>query len=211
MPRIVSDRAEKTEEMVVLASTLEEGKIPVGVYRIFLISLLGSIFAFFAALVVAYVYRAQSKQLWNPIMLPGVLWLSTMLIALSSFTFESARQFHKRGLWHVSSKFLLATAVLGAAFLASQLTAWRQLVQQGVFMENNPHSSFFYLFTGLHDQAQVTQRSRSVRFGGRMAARNAIQNDFHAVSGVSGGFEGVFRTFSEKITTKMSFAHVLYE
>lgn len=150
MPRIVSDRAEKTEEMVVLASTLEEGKIPVGVYRIFLISLLGSIFAFFASLVVAYVYRAQSKQLWNPIMLPGVLWLSTMLIALSSFTFESARQFHKRGLWHVSSKFLLATAVLGAAFLASQLTAWRQLVQQGVFMENNPHSSFFYLFTGLH-------------------------------------------------------------
>jgi cytochrome c oxidase subunit III len=151
MPRIVSDRAEKTDEVVVLPSTTEgPGKLPVGIYRIFLIALLGSIFAFFASLVFAYVYRAQSKQLWNPIVLPGILWVSTMLIALSSFTFEFARQMHRRGLWHVSSKFLLATAVLGSAFLASQLTAWRQLVLQGVFMQNNPHSSFFYLFTGLH-------------------------------------------------------------
>jgi cytochrome c oxidase subunit 3 len=45
---------------------------------------------------------------------------------------------------------LLITACLGAGFLASQVTAWRELVREGVYMAQNPHSSFFYLFTGLH-------------------------------------------------------------
>ncbi len=42
------------------------------------------------------------------------------------------------------------TACIGTAFLASQLTAWRELVRSGAFLFQNPHSSFFYLFTGLH-------------------------------------------------------------
>jgi cytochrome c oxidase subunit 3 len=45
---------------------------------------------------------------------------------------------------------LVGTAVLGVAFLASQLSAWRQLVLKGAYLSQNPHSSFFYLFTGLH-------------------------------------------------------------
>jgi cytochrome c oxidase subunit 3 len=39
---------------------------------------------------------------------------------------------------------------LGAGFLASQLTAWRSLIHQGAYLAQNPYSSFFYLFTGLH-------------------------------------------------------------
>ena len=34
--------------------------------------------------------------------------------------------------------------------LSSQITAWRELVRYGAFLAQNPHSSFFYLFTGLH-------------------------------------------------------------
>ena len=30
------------------------------------------------------------------------------------------------------------------------MTAWRELVKQGFYMAGNPHSSFFYIFTGLH-------------------------------------------------------------
>ena len=50
----------------------------------------------------------------------------------------------------MASHFLLATACFGAGFLASQLTAWIDLVHFGAFLSQNPHSSFFYLFTGLH-------------------------------------------------------------
>jgi cytochrome c oxidase subunit 3 len=65
-------------------------------------------------------------------------------------TFEIARRMFRRGEWRLGSHFLLVTACLGAGFLASQLTAWRELMAEGVFLSQNPHSSFFYLFTGLH-------------------------------------------------------------
>lgn len=151
MPRIVSDRAEKTDQVVILPSALEDSKLaPPGTYRVFLWSLLVSIFAFFAALMIAYVWRAQAANFWNPLVLPRILWVSTMMIALSSMTFEFARQLHARGHWRTSQHFLVATLTLGMAFLACQITAWRELVRSGAYMLHNPHGTFFYLFTGLH-------------------------------------------------------------
>src|SRR5205085_10644710 len=44
----------------------------------------------------------------------------------------------------------MLTVMLGLAFLASQLMAWRQLVAQGIYVSSNPHSSFFYVLTGAH-------------------------------------------------------------
>ena len=39
---------------------------------------------------------------------------------------------------------------LGVGFVVSQLSAWRQLVKQGIYVSSNPHSSFFYLLTATH-------------------------------------------------------------
>jgi cytochrome c oxidase subunit III len=151
MQRIVSDRAEKTDQVVIMPSALEDStKAPPGTYRIFLVALLGSIFFFFASLVIAYILRAQAHPYWDPIMLPRILWFSTMLIVFSSVTFEFARRAFRWGRSRLANNFLLVTATLGMAFLACQLTAWRDLVHQGAYLMNNPHGSFFYLFTGLH-------------------------------------------------------------
>jgi cytochrome c oxidase subunit 3 len=151
MSRIVSDRADKTDQVVVLPSSLEDAsKSPPGLYRVGVGAACGSILAFFTALVIAYMWRAQRPPYWDPIRLPGVLWLSTALILASSATFEYARRVFRKGRWRTASQMLIVTACLGAAFLASQLTAWRQLIQEGAFLMENPHSSFFYLFTGLH-------------------------------------------------------------
>jgi cytochrome c oxidase subunit 3 len=79
-----------------------------------------------------------------------MLWVSTNLILASSLTFEAARRVWRYGLHRVASRFLRATACLGVAFLASQLTAWRALLHSGAYLGQNPFSSFFYLFTGLH-------------------------------------------------------------
>jgi cytochrome c oxidase subunit 3 len=72
------------------------------------------------------------------------------LIVVSSVTFEIARRFYGAGEWRIASRILLLTATIGAAFVASQLTAWKRLIDQGAYMMENPHGSFFYLFTGLH-------------------------------------------------------------
>jgi cytochrome c oxidase subunit 3 len=151
MAQLLSDRAGKTDQVVVLPVSLEDpSKSPPGVYRIGLIATCVSIFAFFSALVLAYYWRSTTPPFWDPIQLPSTLWLSTALILASSVTFEIARRVFRKGLWRLASRLLLVTAMLGAAFLASQITAWRELVVKGAYLAQNPHSSFFFLFTGLH-------------------------------------------------------------
>lgn len=151
MARLVSDRAERTAGVVVLPASLEDPKkAPAGVYRIALISTCGSIFAFFTALIIAYIWRSNTPPFWDPITLPPTLWLSTGLILASSVVFEAARRMYGRGNHRGASRLFIVTGCLGAAFLASQITAWRELVRAGAYLAQNPHSSFFYLFTGLH-------------------------------------------------------------
>lgn len=151
MSRILSDRAEKTDQVVVLPASLEDpAKSPPGLYRVGLCAVCFSIFALFTTLVLAYYWRSRTPPYWDPIPLPRVLWLSTALILASSAMFEVARRVFHRGLWRLASHLLLATASLGAGFLASQLTAWRELVARGAYLTENPYSSFFYLFTGFH-------------------------------------------------------------
>jgi cytochrome c oxidase subunit III len=148
---LLSDRVEKTARVVLLpASTEDPSKSPPGLYRIGLLATCGSIFAFFTALVIAYYWRSAHPPYWDPIPMPKTLWVSTGIILASSATFEAARRVFRRGLHHIAARLLLVTACLGAAFLASQLTAWRILVKSGAYLAQNPHSSFFYLFTGLH-------------------------------------------------------------
>lgn len=151
MSRLLSDRAGNTDQVVVLPSALEDPTKSVpGLYRVGLFAACISITAFFVSLVIAYYWRKHTPPFWNPVPIPKVLWLSTALIVISSGTLETARRLFRRGQWRMAQHFLLGTASLGTAFLASQLTAWRSLVLHGAFLAKNPHSSFFFLFTGLH-------------------------------------------------------------
>ncbi len=148
---LLSDRAGKTSQVVVLAASTEDPTKPVpGLYRVGLAAVCVSIFIFFFSLILAYYYRSSHPPFWEPVKLPGTLWISTVIILASSVTFEIARRVFRKGMWRLASRLLIVTACLGAAFLAAQVTAWRELFKQGVFMSQNPHSSFFYLFTGLH-------------------------------------------------------------
>lgn len=103
MSRLLSDRAEKTSQVVVLPASLEDpSKTAPGLYRIGLIAVCLSIFAFFFALVFAYYWRSSRPPYWDPITLPKTLWISTALILTSSVTFEAARRVFARdcGVWH---------------------------------------------------------------------------------------------------------------
>jgi cytochrome c oxidase subunit 3 len=121
-------------------------------YRIGMWVGLASIMMLFTALSSAYIVRSRVSTAndWQPIAIPHMLWLSTSLILLSSATFEAARKFIKRGEDKSYRLWLMMTVALGIGFLSTQLLAWRDLVGQGIYLATNPHSSFFYVLTGVH-------------------------------------------------------------
>jgi len=87
---------------------------------------------------------------WLPIDMPKVLWVNTAMLLASSVSIELARRSLKRNEYARFRSWITVTTLLGVAFLAGQLMAWRQLAAQGVFINSHPHSSFFYLLTSLH-------------------------------------------------------------
>lgn len=106
---------------------------------------LASVTMLFAGFTSAYLVRQTTGSDWQPMPLPAVLWLNTVLLGASSVTIERARRAEAS-----STGWLLATAALGVAFLAGQVSAWQELAASGVFLPSHPHSSFFYILTGAH-------------------------------------------------------------
>lgn len=121
-------------------------------YRVGVMIGIASILMMFTALVSAYVFRAglPTSIDWSPIGMPRVLLLSTALIVASSLTMALAHGAAVAGRHASRRRWLSVTLALGLGFLASQLAAWRQLVAEGIYLASNPHSSFFYVLTGLH-------------------------------------------------------------
>ena len=111
---------------------------------------LASILMLFTALTSAYIVRAASSNDWKSLPMPRILLLSTTVILVSSGTLEYAKRKLRATQANSYKTWLFITAALGLAFLESQLIAWRQLVAQRVYVNTNPHSSFFYLLTATH-------------------------------------------------------------
>jgi cytochrome c oxidase subunit 3 len=140
--------------------------------RIGLFFALGGDLMFFVALVSVFFVSKSSGHFdaynhyineWLPTSLPKILWLNTAVLLVSSVTAEIARGSMFReadvmeewfGLGRPTSNratvWLSATLLLGAAFLAGQWAAWKQLAAQHVYLRSNPSSKFFYLVTWIH-------------------------------------------------------------
>lgn len=105
----------------------------------------------FGGLVGAYiVISTNGAAEWQPFALPIQVWISTALILASSFTYHIAWTALAKEHFSRARKFLIATAVLGASFIASQLLVWMALVDRGFYMQGNPYAGFFYILTAAH-------------------------------------------------------------
>lgn len=105
----------------------------------------------FGGLIAAYVVVATNKAAeWNPFDLPIEVWISTVLILVSSFAFHTAKIALDVGSREKARQWFIGTTVLGAAFISSQLLAWLALVNRGLYMQGNPYGGFFYIFTAVH-------------------------------------------------------------
>jgi cytochrome c oxidase subunit III len=108
---------------------------------------LAGIAMLFIGLTSAYVVREGLGGDWQPIPMPRILLWNTAILLASSITLEKARRSANNSATFV---WLSLTLGLGLAFLGGQLAAWRSLSAEGLFLDTNPHSSFFYVLTGVH-------------------------------------------------------------
>jgi cytochrome c oxidase subunit 3 len=109
-----------------------------------------SITALFVTIGIIYFARSRSGLNWQHIRVPHLLWLSTVLILMSSWTLENARVWLNRKDSRRYARSLTVTMCIGVTFLASQVLALQELVSQGIYLRHNPHSSLFYVVTVAH-------------------------------------------------------------
>jgi cytochrome c oxidase subunit III len=120
-------------------------------FRILMWFLLLIVFMTFGGLIAAYIVLATNKAMeWHPFNLPFQVWVSTAIIIISSITYELSNRHLKSGNQSKSRKFLLISTGLGAAFIASQILAWLQLVNLGYYLSGNPFAGLFYILTATH-------------------------------------------------------------
>lgn len=111
------------------------------------------------------VSRDAYLRAWIPVRLPWTILLAnTLLLVLSTVTIDLARRRVTReaaldpvrSIPGVSlgeergSPWLPLTTILGLAFLAGQLLAWRQLSAGGFHLLGGTSSSFVYMLTAMH-------------------------------------------------------------
>jgi cytochrome c oxidase subunit 3 len=129
------------------------GGEPEGIFgdtaRFGLWAFLGTVSMLFIGFTSAYIVRRSGAD-WQPLPAPLLLWVNTVALLASSVSLERARRLLRAWDLPGARSWLGATGVLGGLFVAGQWLAWKQLAAQGVYLASNPHSSFFYLLTGLH-------------------------------------------------------------
>ncbi len=104
----------------------------------------------FGALIAVFLVRSQDSRYWGHIAIPGILWVTSLLLLLSSGTVELARKHLKANQQPAAFRWFAITMGLALAFLLGQVAAWYQVLRSGIVLAHNPHSWFIFLFTALH-------------------------------------------------------------
>ena len=109
----------------------------------------GSIVMMFAAWTSAYVVRHAAGN-WLEFKIPSIFFYNTIVIVLSSFTLQLSYINFKKGNQLPYKALLIATFVLGLAFIYIQYVGWNQLHNIGIPLTLNPSGDFLYVLTSMH-------------------------------------------------------------
>jgi len=111
-----------------------------------------SIVMFFAGLTSAVVVSKASST-WVQFEMPSTFTISTIVILLSSVTFQWGLFAVKKDKIAISKIAMSLTLVLAAVFVISQFFAWKELYSFGIVAagsNSTPAGSYFYAITALH-------------------------------------------------------------
>lgn len=130
---------------------LEPGATPQRAYVTGMTVALAGIVLYFMALVSAFIVRRNvAGDEWMPLQIPVILWVTTPILILSSFTIVRAGKRLRAGDEDGFRLWWNFTAALGIFFFLGQVSSWVQLSQAGLNLGSNPSSGFFYVFTASH-------------------------------------------------------------
>ena len=114
-----------------------------------LLTACASMMMMFAAFTSAYIVR-QAAGNWLEFRLPDLFYLNTGVILLSSLSLQSSYAAFKRGNTRIYRLLLVASLILGLAFVALQYQGWQAMAAIGVELTTNPSGSFVYAISGVH-------------------------------------------------------------
>ncbi|MEX0619003.1 MAG: cytochrome c oxidase subunit 3, partial [Pseudohongiellaceae bacterium] len=117
--------------------------------KVALVFFLGVATVIFSLFTVSYFIRMELPD-WTPLAEPGLLWINTALLVLSSVLFQWSRSAIRNRQEKLVKLTVIGGGLFALAFIAGQLAAWRELSESGMFLAGNPANSFFYLLTGIH-------------------------------------------------------------
>jgi cytochrome c oxidase subunit 3 len=141
-------------------------------YRIGMAAAIVAFSTFFIGMAVSYLLRLGVTQ-WNPDLQKSVrdshplalpylrLFINSLVLIMSSVTLDLARrsllaksEFSVMGIappkFKTEVPWLGITVILGFAFLTGQILVWNIFRHQGIYLNSNTRSGFFYMLTGAH-------------------------------------------------------------
>ena len=111
--------------------------------------LLMGISALFLGFSAAYLYNRVQSGL-EPIQLPVLFVFNAFILVGSSITLNYARIFYKEDETKKYQQALAITFVLTILFLGSQIIAWLQMYDRGIFVDNDNMTSYLYIISIVH-------------------------------------------------------------
>lgn len=143
--------------------------------------LLGSEAVFFSALIVTYIVnrgRSISGPLPSQVLDVPLTAVNTFVLICSSLTMVTALASIQRGEDRRLRFWLVATMLLGSAFLGGQATEFTLLAQHGLSLSSNLFGATFFTLTGFHG-AHVLAGVIWIGFVLVRALRGAISRENH--------------------------------
>jgi cytochrome c oxidase subunit 3 len=113
---------------------------------------MASMTIFFAAFCSYYLVVHENAN-WLTFNLPGMFYVSTGMIIISSGTMFWAQQSAKKGNAGTMKTALVITLLLGVAFCFSQIQGWKALYANGIVFAgrtSNLSGSILYVITSMH-------------------------------------------------------------
>jgi len=129
-------------------------RVPVAHGLIGVMIFIGSEVMFFAGLITAFVILRAGALAWPP---PGqprlpveVSGVNALVLIASGFAMYKALREIRRDRREAAIKWIIATALLGAAFLTVQGFEWLRLVGFGLTVSSSLYGGIFYTAVGAH-------------------------------------------------------------
>lgn len=122
-------------------------------YKLILLFAMVSMTMMFAGLTSAFVVSKSRVDWLKNFELPSAFYLSTLTIIGCSVTFYFAKKNIKKNNRNTTTKFLLATLVLGILFVLLQFIGFDEIVKQGYYFtgsESSITTTFLYVVTVMH-------------------------------------------------------------